>query len=1029
MRHPDILRYLDGIETEQSIMFVTEPVEPLTNQLNQDPDKNLILWGLYKIANAIKFLNDDCNVVHGNIRVASIFTNKAGEWKLGGLELLCSLKEESPIILTFGGLVPDAQKYATPEVKKSGWTAIKDLSVNATDSYHLGCLVYEAYNHRFESTDSLLSQKGNIPISMQRIYTQLLNPVYHSRATAEMFLDEGLRPKGFFSNDFVKVNLFLENISIKEPNEKEIFFKQLDSHINSFPSDFAKYKILPELIKAFEFGSGGAKALSAIVKVGDHLSDEEYEAIMIEPIIRMFASPDRAIRISLLENMPKFISHMSNKMVTNQVFPNIATGFTDTVPIIREQTIKSILLIVPKLNDKIINYDLLKHLAKLQMDPEPGIRTNTTICLGKIAKYLNESTRKKVLVPAFTRSLRDGFHHARIAALMALNATSDYYDAQECAGKIVPAISMVLIDKEKIVRDQAFKVMNSFVSKIQEFANKMPDTAIMNTSTSEESSSPAAGMAGVLGGATKNLAGWAVSSIQSRFSSPSGEIGNPINSESSSVSPPLNEMPQKPITPKTNIDHSTMNIIESDDTSGWDDEDSIPFDFNQSENNTWNSFDQQEPSSAFSPPPIHNSVVSSFSSTTKAHGSMKLSHKSKTADLFSSTNDGNIEAFVTQITAETPTTATTSPRVSKEDRKAELERRREERRQRMAELREKKKSSGLAAPTATPTKLFFKRDDMNVDNNLELYQNWASLCRHSQTNIYVDLAETANISVHNLWKTVTQTVNCGGGHAITVTKTVAVVTATATVASQKPCTKQCWTDYIWHTYGDGISPAQGFTGVVSTMTWIGLINNEPAGGYPLGDVIYICVCAGLGLLGALLLAFFYQLGVICLACLGGFYFAKVARVCFIIGTSLVVPFFEYFIETYVVLFSTSLMGSYLFIFGIDFFAHTGFINAWLSIFDGNSLHRNTYMINQSVYIMLSFVIVCLIASFGWQYYYNIICLKLDGFGTNNKKLVPKEEEKAEETPPAYICVPPPSYYGPSPPQPMFVQNVSAPYYS
>lgn len=46
---------------------------------------------------------------------------------------------------------------------------------------------------------------------------------------------------------------------------------------------------------------------------------------------------------------------------------------------------------MPKLNERIINYDLLKYLAKLQMDPEPGIRTNTTICLGKIARYLNES--------------------------------------------------------------------------------------------------------------------------------------------------------------------------------------------------------------------------------------------------------------------------------------------------------------------------------------------------------------------------------------------------------------------------------------------------------------------------------------------------------------------------------------------------------------------------------------------------------------------------------------------------------------
>ncbi|KAI9472439.1 MAG: hypothetical protein EXX96DRAFT_489692 [Benjaminiella poitrasii] len=1019
MRHPDILRYLDGIETEQSIMFVTDPIEPLSNQLNQDPDKNLILWGLYKMANAVKFLNDDCDVVHGNIRVASIFTNKAGEWKLGGFELLCSMKEESPIISTFGGLVPDAQRYATPEVKKSGWTAIKDLPVYAVDSYHLGCLVYEAYNHRFESTDSFLSNKGDIPVPMQRIYSQLLHPSYRSRATADAFLDEGLRPKGFFSTDFVKINLFLENISIKEPQEKELFFKTLN--IDSFPGDFAKHKILPELVKAFEFGSGGAKALGAIVKVGEQLTDEEYGTIVIEPIIRMFASPDRAIRVSLLDNMPKFIDHMTNKMVTNQVFPNIATGFTDSVPIIREQTIKSVLLIVPKLNDRIINYDLLKHMAKLQMDLEPGIRTNTTICLGKIAKHLSDNTRKKVLIPAFTRSLRDGFHHARIAALMALNATSDYYDAQECAGKIIPAISMVLIDKEKTVRDQAFKVMTSFIDKIQKFANKMPHTAIVNSPSNEEANSnhAAAGMAGVLGGATKNLAGWAVSSLQSRFASPSGEIGNPVNN-TAETHIPLDEPSQKP---KVSVDHLSMNTIEADDSTivnGWDDEDSIPFD--QPEENAW-----EESPVAFSPPPMHNAAISSFGvvSNHKAHGSMKLSHKSKTTlDLITDSND---EVLVTQVTAETTTNI--PPKASKEDRKFELERRREERRQRMAELREKKKSAA-SSPTQAPHVTLSKREDnSNIQENLELYQNWASICRNGQTDILV--APAMNESVYNLWQTVTQTVNCGGGHARTVTKTVL---ATPTAASQQmSCNDQCWSDYLWHTYGDGVSPVQGFTGVVcfvffATMTWIGLANNEPAGGYPLGDVIYICVCAGLGLLGALLLSFVYQIGVICLACLGGFYFAKVARVCFIIGMSLLGPFISYFIETIMVIFSTSLIGSYLFYFGLDFFAHTGFINPWLSIFDGNPAHHNTYLVNRPVYIMLAFVIVGLILSFGWQYYYNIIRLKLDGFGTNNQQPAPKEEPEKdvkEDLPPAYVCLPPP-YYGPSTPQqPMFVQNVTA----
>lgn len=37
------------------------------------------------------------------------------------------------------------------------------------------------------------------------------------------------------------------------------------------------------------------------------------------------------------------------------------------------------------------------------MDEQPSIRTNTTICLGKIAHCLSDATRQRVLIPAFMR--------------------------------------------------------------------------------------------------------------------------------------------------------------------------------------------------------------------------------------------------------------------------------------------------------------------------------------------------------------------------------------------------------------------------------------------------------------------------------------------------------------------------------------------------------------------------------------------------------------------------------------------------
>jgi hypothetical protein len=149
------------------------------------------------------------------------------------------------------------------------------------------------------------------------------------------------------------------------------------------------------------------------------------------------------------------------------------TGFADAVPVIREATVKSVLLVAPKLTDRILNNDLLRHLAKTQMDPEPGIRTNTCILLGRLSKFLQPATNSKVLIPAFSRAVRDAFVHARIAGLMALMATMECFSKEDLAGRVVPAMSITLVDKEKMVRDQAFRAMEMFVKKLESIAASM----------------------------------------------------------------------------------------------------------------------------------------------------------------------------------------------------------------------------------------------------------------------------------------------------------------------------------------------------------------------------------------------------------------------------------------------------------------------------------------------------------------------------------------------------------------------------
>lgn len=187
----------------------------------------------------------------------------------------------------------------------------------------------------------------------------------------------------------------------------------------------------------------------------------------------------------------------------------------------REQTLKSVLVIITKLSDRTINGELLKHLAKTANDEQPGIRTNTTICLGKIAKNLGTLSRSKVLIAAFTRSTRDPFVHARNASLMSLSATVEHFADEDCAVRILPVVAPMLLDKEKVVRDSANRTMDVYLQKIRKAAATMPDSVLPPPQTAD-AQAPRMGTPQATESA--GWTGWAISSFTNKVSSAAGEM-------------------------------------------------------------------------------------------------------------------------------------------------------------------------------------------------------------------------------------------------------------------------------------------------------------------------------------------------------------------------------------------------------------------------------------------------------------------------------------------------------------------------
>ncbi|XP_028062837.1 probable inactive serine/threonine-protein kinase scy1 isoform X2 [Camellia sinensis] len=515
VRHPNILSFLhsteaesfDGSTTKVTIYIVTEPVMPLSEKIKElglegTQRDEYYAWGLHRIAKAVSFLNNDCKLVHSNVCLASVVVTQTLDWKLHAFDVLSEFDGNNEAstgpMLQYEWLV--GAQYKPMEMLKSDWATIRKSPPWAIDSWGLGCLIYELFSGMKLSKTEELRNTASIPKSLLPDYQRLLSSMPSRRLNSSKLVENS----EYFQNKLVDTIHFMEILNLKDSVEKDTFFRKLPNLAEQLPRPIVLKKLVPLLASALEFGSAAAPALTALLKMGSWLSPEEFNAKVLPTIVKLFASNDRAIRVGLLQHIDQYGESLSAQIVDEQVYSHVATGFNDTSAFLRELTLKSMLVLAPKLSQRTISGSLLKYLSKLQVDEEPAIRTNTTILLGNIASYLNDGTRKRVLINAFTvRALRDTFSPARGAGVMALCATGSYYDVTEIAARILPNIVVLTIDPDSDVRSKAFQAVDQFLQIVRQHHEK--------TNTGDTSGASSGGISSIPGNAS--LLGWAMSSL------------------------------------------------------------------------------------------------------------------------------------------------------------------------------------------------------------------------------------------------------------------------------------------------------------------------------------------------------------------------------------------------------------------------------------------------------------------------------------------------------------------------------------
>jgi SCY1-like protein 1 len=68
--------------------------------------------------------------------------------------------------------------------------------------------------------------------------------------------------------------------------------------------------------------AGGNNVIKPIAQISEQLDEQDYHTLVAPAITRLFALPDRSIRMGLLENLGSFVQHLSSKVICNTIFPH-----------------------------------------------------------------------------------------------------------------------------------------------------------------------------------------------------------------------------------------------------------------------------------------------------------------------------------------------------------------------------------------------------------------------------------------------------------------------------------------------------------------------------------------------------------------------------------------------------------------------------------------------------------------------------------------------------------------------------------
>jgi SCY1-like protein 1 len=169
---------------------------------------------------------------------------------------------------------------------------------------------------------------GAIPKPLFALWKRMLNPNPRTRLTTSAFVTEA-EASGFWAdNPITQLVTALEGFELKSEGEKLGLLRTIKDAASSgsIPQPIMLYRVLPSLLHSMSLPTAPSGAmLPLVLDLGKSVAPGDYTKLVLDPVIKLYASPDRGTRMALLEGLDAYSDRLDQRMVVDRVWPHLVS--------------------------------------------------------------------------------------------------------------------------------------------------------------------------------------------------------------------------------------------------------------------------------------------------------------------------------------------------------------------------------------------------------------------------------------------------------------------------------------------------------------------------------------------------------------------------------------------------------------------------------------------------------------------------------------------------------------------------------